>query len=138
MLALSIGQVLFLKDWLKKNGFNWQAIALKITFTDPSNDYVQYSCILEIDRPMQLTDPADNFQQQVLAELKQIKTDVEKLNVYVEKLDYKFDTYQKASDQVVRLATTIVIAAATVAVLPSAIQAIGPAISTIVSKLVGG
>jgi uncharacterized membrane protein YjjP (DUF1212 family) len=74
---------------------------------------------------MQTSDAPENFQQQVLTELKQISQRLDRLEIEVEKIDYKFDTYQKASDQVVRLATTIIIAAASVFILSPALQASG-------------
>ena len=47
---------------------------------------------------MQTSDAPENFQQQVLTELKQISQRLDRLETEVEKIDYKFDTYQKASD----------------------------------------
>lgn len=76
---------------------------------------------------MQIADNSDNFQQQILTELRQ-------LNDHLEKLEYKFDTYQKASDQVVRLATTIIIAAASVVILSPVLQAVAPVISAFVEN----
>ncbi|NET36758.1 MAG: hypothetical protein F6K19_32810 [Cyanothece sp. SIO1E1] len=64
--------------------------------------------------PMQASESSNNFQQQVLSELKQINQRLDCLESDVEKIDYKFDTHQEASDQVVRLVTTIVFAAASV------------------------
>ncbi|NJP11276.1 MAG: hypothetical protein HC866_18850 [Leptolyngbyaceae cyanobacterium RU_5_1] len=87
---------------------------------------------------MQASDSSENFQQEVLSELKQINQRLDRLETEVEKIDYKFDTYQKASDQVVRLATTIVVAAASVVVLTPVFQAVGPLINAFVSGAISG
>ncbi len=71
----------------------------------------------------------ENFQQQVLTELKEISLRLDRLETEVEKIDYKFDRYQKASDQVVRLA---IIAAASVFMLSPALQALAPVIRAFV------
>ncbi len=47
---------------------------------------------------MQASNPSDNFQQQVLSELRQISQKLGGLETDVEELDFKFDTYQTASD----------------------------------------
>ncbi|HEY9882219.1 MAG TPA: hypothetical protein V6C98_01285 [Thermosynechococcaceae cyanobacterium] len=51
---------------------------------------------------MQTSDAPENFQQQVLTELKQISQRLDRLETEVEKIDYKFDTYQKASDHLIK------------------------------------
>jgi hypothetical protein len=66
----------------------------------------------------------EDFQQQVLARLSNIESDLEKL-------DYKFDTYRNASDKVERLATTVIIASAPVVVLSPLLPKVVDAIATL-------
>ena len=75
----------------------------------------------------QTTDPRRDFENQVLAELRELKLEVEQTNQKVEQtnqkveqFNQKFDNYQKATQWVVQLAFSL-IAAATVTVIISTV-----------------
>jgi regulatory protein YycI of two-component signal transduction system YycFG len=69
---------------------------------------------------MQSTETSSNFEQTVLQQLEQIRTDVEQLKTEQALTNVRVDTYQKASNQVVNLAFGL-IATATVTIIASVI-----------------
>jgi regulatory protein YycI of two-component signal transduction system YycFG len=69
---------------------------------------------------MQTTETSGNFEQTVLQQLEQIRTDVEQLKNEQALTNVRVDTYQKASNQVVNLAFGL-IATATVTIIASVI-----------------
>ncbi len=61
----------------------------------------------------------EEFQQQVLRNFEQLKTDVENLDTRIEKSDSKFDVYRQATQSLVNLAFGLIASATVITVVSS-------------------
>ena len=61
----------------------------------------------------------EDFQQQVLGNFEQLKTDVESLKTDVEKSNEKFDVYRQATQSLVNLAFGLIASATVITVVSS-------------------
>jgi chaperonin cofactor prefoldin len=61
----------------------------------------------------------EEFQQQVLRNFEQLKTDVESLDTKIEKSDSKFEVYRQATQSLVNLAFGLIASATVITVVSS-------------------
>jgi hypothetical protein len=90
-------------------------------------------------RVMQTPQPPEDFQTQVLTELRSINTRLSTLETKVDRLEGDVKTlkveltaYQKGLDGMVRMATTIVITAGAAVIFAPLIKEIAPAIASLI------
>ncbi len=79
---------------------------------------------------MQNLEPQD-FQNQVLTELRSINTRLSTLEGKVEKLEVELTAYQKGLDGMVRMATTIIITAGAAVIFAPLIKEIAPTVAAL-------
>jgi len=81
---------------------------------------------------MQTQPPPDDFENQVLTELRNINTRLDKLEGDVKDLKVELNAYQKGLDGMVRMATTIIITAGAAVIFAPLIKEIAPAIASLI------
>ncbi len=81
---------------------------------------------------MQTQPPPDDFENQVLTELRNINNRLDKLEGDVKDLKVELNAYQKGLDGMVRMATTIIITAGAAVIFAPLIKEIAPAIASLI------
>jgi hypothetical protein len=81
---------------------------------------------------MQTKPPPDDFENQVLTELRNINNWLDKLEGDVKDLKVELNAYQKGLDGMVRMATTIIITAGAAVIFAPLIKEIAPAIASLI------